>query len=292
MSARRDRRAMSHAVPNSSGSAAPRLAVPPGACDAHLHIIDDRFPGAGPSPGMTLADYRALQRRLGVTRAVLVQAKHHGTDPACMLDALAQLGADGRGIAVLTPDQATPALLRTLHVAGVRGLRFSLWNPADQLVTLDMLRPLVAKIAPLGWHAQIHMTGPQIVEAESVLSALPCPIVFDHMARLPVAEGPNHPGFAVVARLLARGDVWVKLSGAYLNTTTGAPYDDASRIARAFVAEAPDRMVWGSDWPHVTEKTHKPDDAQLLDLLGDWAGGTERAARILRDNPAQLYGFA
>ncbi|ONG50239.1 2-pyrone-4,6-dicarboxylate hydrolase [Pseudoroseomonas deserti] len=283
---------MSHAVPNSAGSAPPRLAVPEGACDAHLHIIDDRFTGAGPSPGMTLADYRLLQRRLGVARAVLVQAKHHGTDPACLLDALAQLGEDGRGIAVLTPEQATPALLRKLHDAGVRGLRFSLWNPADQLVTLEMLRPLVAKIAPLGWHAQIHMTGPQIVEAEAILANLPCPIVFDHMARLPVAEGPDHAGFGVVARLLARGDVWVKLSGAYLNTATGAPYADAGRIARAFVAEAPDRMVWGSDWPHVTEKTHKPDDAQLIDLLTDWAGSDAGAARILRDNPAQLYGFA
>ncbi len=282
---------MSHSVPHSAGSAAPRLAVPPGACDAHLHIIDDRFPGAGPSPGMTLADYRRLQRRLGVTRAVLVQAKHHGTDPSCLLDALAQLGEEGRGIAVLTPEQATPALLRTLHDAGVRGLRFSLWNPADQLVTLAMLRPLVARIAPLGWHAQIHMTGAQIVEAEAILSNLPCPLVFDHMARLPVAEGPDHAGFAVVARLLARGDVWVKLSGAYLNTRSGPPYADAGRIARAFLAEAPDRMLWGSDWPHVTERTHKPDDAQLLDLLGDWAGQAS-AARILRDNPAQLYGFA
>ncbi|WP_338662911.1 amidohydrolase family protein [Pararoseomonas sp. SCSIO 73927] len=276
------------AVPHSSGTAPPRRAAPPGACDAHLHVLDSRFPGAAPTSGMTLADYRLLQRRLGTTRAVLVQAKHHGTDPSALLDALARLGPDGRGIAVLPPD-APEAEFRRLDGAGVRGLRLSLWNPADAPLAMADIPALAARVAPLGWHLQLHLTAAQIAEAAGTLADLPCPLVFDHMARLPPEEGPDHPAFAAVARLLAAGRAWVKLSGAYLNTRTGPPYPDAARIARAFIAEAPERLVWGSDWPHVTE-AQKPDDAELLDLLSDWAG-PRQADRILVDNPAALYGF-
>ncbi|MBC9177170.1 amidohydrolase family protein [Pseudoroseomonas ludipueritiae] len=277
------------AAPHSAGTAPPRHPVPAGACDAHLHVLDNRFPGAAPVSGMTLADYRLLQRRIGTSRAVLVQAKHHGTDPAALLDALAQLGPDGRGIAVLPPG-APDEEFRRLNDAGVRGLRLSLWNPADAPLSLADLAPLAARVAPLGWHLQLHLTAAQILEAADVLAALPCPVVFDHMARLPPEEGPDHPAFAVVARLLQSGRAWAKLSGAYLNTRSGPPYPEAGRIARAFIAEAPERLVWGSDWPHVTEP-HKPDDALLLDLLADWAG-PRLTDRILVDNPATLYGFA
>ncbi|WBV45162.1 amidohydrolase [Pseudoroseomonas cervicalis] len=264
--------------------------VPEGACDAHLHILDARFPAAGPTPpGATLADYRAVQRRLGLSRAVLVQAKHHGTDPACLLEALAALGAAGRGIAVATPD-ISDAALRRLDSGGVRGLRFSLWNPADSQTSLEMLAPLAARIAPLGWHAQLHLTAEQIVDAAPILDALPCPMVFDHMARLPAGPGGAHPAFAVVARLLQQGRAWVKLSGAYLVDPAGPPWGAAGAIARAFLAEAPERLVWGSDWPHVTER-HKPDAATLLGLLAEWAGKPV-AARILSENAAALYGFA
>ncbi|MBP0494872.1 amidohydrolase family protein [Pararoseomonas indoligenes] len=277
------------AVPNSTGTAPPRHPVPPGACDSHLHVLDARFPGAALTSGMTLADYRLLQHRLGTSRAVLVQAKHHGTDPAALLDALAQLGPDGRGIAVLPPD--TPeAEFRRLDTGGVRGLRLSLWNPADAPLAMADIPALAARVAPLGWHLQLHLMADQIAAAAGMLADLPCPLVFDHMARLPPDAGPDHPAFAVVARLLQAGRAWVKLSGAYLNTRAGPPYSDAGRIAHAFVAEAPERLVWGSDWPHVT-KVHKPDDAELLDLLAEWAG-PRLADRILADNPATLYGFA
>lgn len=277
-------------VPHSAGIAPPRYQVPAGACDAHLHVLDNRFPGAGRVTGMALADYHLLQRRLGTTRAVLVQAKHHGTDPACLLDALAQLGPDGRGVAVLpldTPD----AEFRRLDAAGVRGLRLSLWNPADAPLALADLAPMAARVAPLGWHLQLHLTAAQILDAADTLTTLPCPLVFDHMARLPPEAGPDHPAFAVVARLLQAGRAWVKLSGAYLNTRSGPPYPEAGRMARAFLREAPERLVWGSDWPHVTE-AHKPDDALLLDLLAEWAGSAAATDRILVANPATLYGFA
>ncbi len=275
-----------------SGTARPRSAAPPGTCDAHIHILDPRFPttGAPTAAGMTLDDYRALQRRLGSTRAVIVQAKPYGTDNGCLLDALARLGPEGRGIAVVHPGIGA-AELRRLDEGGVRGLRFSVWNAADTITTIDMIEPLARRAADLGWHVQLHMSGDQIAESAAILGRLPCPLVIDHMGRLPVAAGLRHPAFRVITRLLDRGAAWVKLAGAYLNTATGAPgYDDATRVASGFVSAAPERLVWGSDWPHVTE-AHKPDDAGLFDLLGLWAGSERTRHRILVENPARLYGF-
>lgn len=278
-------------APNSAGEASPRTIIPANACDAHCHILDPRFaPGAGTRPaGMTVADYRLLQQRIGTGRSVFVQAKYHGTDHACLRDALAQMNGKARGIAVVTPE-VTDADLRELHAAGVRGLRFSVWNPADTIATIEMIEPLSHRIAPLGWHAQIHMSGEQIVAHAALLERLPCPIVIDHMGRLPPTTGTGHPAFATISRLIDLGRCWVKLSGAYLNTIDGPPYRDATRVAQAFTRLAPERLVWGSDWPHVTEQ-HKPDDAALIDLLEEWSGTDEIRTRILVDNPTVLYGF-
>lgn len=284
---------MAEAYPNSSGTGRPSAAVPTGACDAHIHVVDPRFPLAGPTDlaGATLADYQRIQARLGTTRAVLVQAKLHGTNHDALLDALADLGPDGRGIAVVGPDVPDAELAR-LDSGGVRGLRFSLWKASDALVTIDMLEPLARRIADLGWHAQIHMNADQIVEAAALLARLPCPIVFDHMGRLPPARGPDHPAFRVIAGRVEAGRAWVKLSGAYLDTETGPPdYADVTRTARAYVRLAPERVVWGSDWPHVTEP-RKPDDARLLDLARAWAGDAVTFAALMTTNAEGLYGFA
>ncbi|WP_202800603.1 amidohydrolase family protein [Hydrocarboniphaga effusa] len=281
------------AVPHSAGTERPRSRAPAHACDAHLHIADARFRHDFPQRfgGATFNDYRKLQQRIGVSRAVIVQTKIHGVDHACLLDALKQLGPNGRGIGVVTPEVDQAELLR-LDAGGVRGLRFSVWNPADAFTTLDMVEPLARRIADLGWHVQIHAMADQIVDAAPLLNRLPCPIVFDHMGRLPPAQGADHPAFGVICRLMDQRKAWVKLTGAYLNTTQGPPdYPDATRIARAFVAQAPDRLVWGSDWPHATEAT-PPDDARLFDLLGVWAGDEATRSRILVDNPVRLYGFA
>ncbi|MET7244411.1 amidohydrolase family protein [Methylobacterium sp. EM32] len=280
------------AFPNSAGMGLPRSGTVPKACDAHFHVLDPRFPTPETTrpDGTTFADYRAIQARLGTTRGVIVQAKYHRTDPACLLDALARLGPDGRGVAVVHPE-VQDAELRRLDAGGVRGLRFSVWNPADTVTTVAMIRPLARRIADLGWHAQIHMSGAQILAHADLLAELPCPIVIDHMGRLPPREGPDHPAFGVIARLIDGRRTWVKLSGAYLNTEQGPPdYADATRIARSFVGLAPERLVWGSDWPHVTEP-HKPDDAVLFDLLAEWAGSGRQRDRILVDNPAELYCF-
>jgi predicted TIM-barrel fold metal-dependent hydrolase len=154
-----------------------------------------------------------------------------------------------------------------------------------------MIEPLARRVAPLGWHVQINMAGAQIVELQGVLSRLPAPIVFDHLGR-PGPEGIAHASHGVVRGLVDAGRAWVKVSGAYGNSRSGPPYPEATVIAQAFVKAAPERLVWGSDWPHPTQPDDaKPDDALLLDLLAEWAPDEAVRRRILVDNPARLYGF-
>lgn len=281
-------------VPNSAGVKAPKLKAPENACDAHIHIMDNRFSSYTPViPGATASDYRLLQQRIGTTRVVIVQPKNYGTDNACTLDGIAQLGiANARGIAVLHPT-VTLEELRRLNDGGIRGIRFSLWNANDTVTTVDMIEPLAKRIDDFGWHVQLHMSGDQIVENAALLERIVCPIVIDHMGRMPATVGQKHPAFSVICRLIDKGRTWVKLSGAYLNTRVGPPsYEDATAIARSFSSYAPERIVWGSDWPHVTEKEHKPDDALLFDLLESWIPDEKIIEWALVRNPAMLYGFA
>jgi D-galactarolactone isomerase len=284
------------AVPNSAGSAAPRLAAPANACDCHMHIYDAaRFSPQRPQSRMqadaAVADYRLLQQRIGTSRVVIVTPAVYATDNAVTLDAIAQLGAGARGVAVVHP-VVSDVELRRLADGGVRGIRFTQFDPATAVTTLDMIEPLSRRIADLGWHAQIHMRADQIAAAESLWPRLPSTIVFDHMGRLPQPTGIDHPAFAIIRRLIDAGRTWVKLSGAYLDTRIGHPtYADATEVARTFAAAAPERMVWGSDWPHPTEK-QKPDDAVLFDLLADWVPDAATRHRVLVTNPEKLYGFA
>lgn len=282
-------------VPNSSGAGAPKLTVPVNACDCHMHIYDaEGFPPQRPGSRLQSnarpADYRLLQRRLGTTRTVVVTPAAYGTDNRVTVDAVARLG-NARGVAVVLPE-VTDAELRSLADGGIRGIRFTVFDPASAVTRIDMIEGLARRVNDLGWHVQIHMRGDQIVDAADMLERLVSLIVIDHIGRLPNPAGVDHPAFPVIRRLLDRGRTWVKLSGAYQDTKVGPPtYADVGKVARALVKAAPERMVWGSDWPHPTEKD-KPDDAMLLDLLADWAPDEATRRRILVDNPADLYGFA
>jgi predicted TIM-barrel fold metal-dependent hydrolase len=154
-----------------------------------------------------------------------------------------------------------------------------------------MIAPLAKRVVPLGWHLQINAPADKILEILPILERVPTPLVFDHLAHIPEPDGVNHPLFGKIRALLDKGETWVKLSGAYIDTKVGAPtYQDSSAVARAYVKAAPERLVWGSDWPHPTEQ-QKPDDAVLFDLLSDWAPDEAVRHRILVENPASLYGF-
>ncbi len=283
-------------IPNTSGVAHPKLTIPDNACDAHMHIYDAKFPQAADAAALHAAasveEYRLLQKRLGTTRTVVVTPRNYYTDNRVTLDAIERLGhANTRGVAVLRAD-VTDATLRTLHDGGIRGIRFSLYTPANAAATFEMVEPLAARIHEMGWHVQLHWTADQIAAHEDMLMRLPCTIVFDHMGRLPQPQSIAHPGHAIIKRLLDRGHTWVKLSGPYLDSKLGraGDYRDIDAVAQSWITAAQDRMVWGSDWPHPTEND-KPDDAALLDLLGRWTSEASIIQKILVDNPAQLYAF-
>jgi D-galactarolactone isomerase len=279
-------------VPWSAGTEPPKLKAPVNACDCHMHIYDARFPIA---PGATLksadalpADYRLLQKRIGTTRNVIVTPSTYGTDNSATLSGMAQLAPNVRGVAVVDVS-VTDAELKRLHGLGMRGTRFNLVQAGA--TTVEMLEPLSKRVHELGWHIQINAKPELIVEIESLLLRLPSPLVFDHLAHVPRDVGVEHPSYKTMRKLIDQGRTWVKLSGAYQDTKVGPPsYADATPIAQAYVKAAPERMVWGSDWPHPTEKD-KPDDAVLFDLLAQWVPDEVTRNRILVQNPEVLYGF-
>jgi D-galactarolactone isomerase len=292
--------AESHAqeAPNSTGSGAAKLKAPPNTADCHMHIYDPRFAETNRRPGLnpsnaTVQDYRLLQKRTGTTRVVVVTPRNYATDNRVTLDALAQLGANSRGVAVVHPT-VTDAELKTLNDGGIRGIRFSLGGAAA-VVTWDMVEPLAKRVADLGWHLQFNVDGEQIVEHADLLRRLPTAMVFDHMGHPTLPAGPDHPSVGIMRGLIDRGRTWVKLSGAYDNTKIGPPdYPDATKIAQTFVKAAPERLVWGSDWPHPSMQNRPPlpNDALLFELLGVWAPEEATRRRILVENPENLYGFA
>jgi len=290
--------AMPHAQPvaHSVGLNRPALALPRDACDSHMHIFDPRF---APSPHWKrqppraqVAVYRRLQQRLGTSRTVVVNPSTYGTDNACTLDALAQLGERARGVAVVG-DQVADRELDALAARRVCGLRVNFVTPQSWgITTPQMLTTLARKVARLGWHIQVFVQPEQLVALAPVLATLPVPLVVDHMGRIDPTEGIKGEAYAVARRLLDGGNTWMKLSGVYMRSRDGAPvYGDACDLGRALVAAAPERLVWGSDWPHTTEPPDTVNDAGLADVLAAWCDSTAVRDRILVDNPAELYGF-
>lgn len=287
----------SRPVPHSVGIERPAHALPEDACDSHMHIFDPRF---APSPHWQrqpphadVAAYRRLQQRLGTSRTVVVNPSSYGVNNACTLDALAQLGERSRGVAVVG-HQVADGELDALAAQRVCGLRVNFVTPQSWgTTTPEMLTTLARKVVRLGWHIQVFVQPQQLVALAPVLAGLPVPLVIDHMARIDPAEGVKGDAYAVARRLLDGGNTWMKLSGVYMRSRDGAPaYRDAFELGRALVAAAPERLVWGSDWPHTTEVPDTVNDADLADVLAAWCGSTAVRDRILVDNPAKLYGFA
>jgi len=235
-------------------------------------------------------DYRALQRRTGTTRGVIIQPSTYGTDNRLQIASRQTLGADNFRVVAVVAEDAPDAELRKLNEQGVRGVRFNLGFPG--ILTVASLKVLAPRLADLGWTCQINMRPKQIEDNAELLVSLPGQLVFDHLAQVPQPGGLDSAPYKIIRGLLDRGKTWIKLSGAYVSSKSGPPdYADAGAVAAAYVKAAPERMVWGSDWPHPSEKEQKPDDARLFDLLAEWAGSDAAFKRILVDNPATLYGF-
>jgi 2-pyrone-4,6-dicarboxylate lactonase len=278
----------------------PRIPFPAGACDCHAHIFGPaaEFPYVAERiytpPDSTWDHYRHLLNTLGVERAVLVQPSVYGTDNAAMLAALAAAGPGLRAVAVVDPDISAQEL-EALHQAGVRGLRFNLVDRHDarNVVPTDVLRAIGERIAPLGWHLELLVNLDEAPDFAAAVKDLPVAIVLGHLG-YPRGGAPSwlkHAGFAELQRLLGAGRCWIKLTGPYRISGTELPYHDVDEVARALIETAPERMLWGTDWPHAMMKKRMPNDGDLCDLLERWAPDARTRRRILVDNPVALYGF-
>ncbi len=272
----------------------PHPSVPDGACDCHVHIYDPaQGVGAGGAgrvmPEATLDVYRGVQARLGLRRAVIVQPNAYGMNNTTTLAAVAALGADACGVAIVTVDTPQEELAR-LHRGGIRGARCHMLG--TPLLSWDAVEAVASRVAPLGWHVQVQLDGRLLSEHNALLRRLPCPVVIDHIGKFLEPVPPDHEAAQVLLRLLETGRHWLKLAAPYEVSRAGGPnYSDVSPIAVAAIRAAPQRVVWASNWPHVGVDV-PPDDQALLDLLFAWTADEALSRQILVANPTALYGFA
>ena len=288
----------------------PRLPAIAGSCDTHAHVFGpgSRYPivpnGLYTPADALLSDYRHMLDVLGVERAVLVQPSVYGTNNDALLGALAADPLRMRGVAVL-PLDVEEAELERLHAAGVRGVRFNVVDVKSGKGAVDFqaLRGFAARIAPLGWHVEFLMHVDEQPQLDLLLEDFPTPVCFGHLGYLvPPAKGIEIAGFRALLSLMQQGRAWVKLTAPYRLSALDHPYEDVQQIARALVEAAPERVLWGSDWPHVQPRPGgpsgaplerpMPNDGDLFDVFNGWVPAANVRRRILVDNPAQLYGFA
>ena len=273
----------------------PRLPAPRLATDTHFHIFgpDARYPYVADReytpPEALPAACRQLFKTLGLGRAVLVQPSVYGADNRCAMDAASQLGVPAR-VVVVVPSETSDGELSRLHDGGARAVRFIVAH-AGGLPLADLER-FAARLQPMGWHVQLLLKATDLVALEPRLAALPSDFVIDHMGFIRPAEGgPEQPAFQVLLRLLRTGRCWVKFSGAYRLSTLFPGYPDLLPFARALVETRPDRLLWGSEWPHAVFKGRMPNTTDLSDLLLDWVPDAKTREQILVHNPAKLFGF-
>jgi 2-pyrone-4,6-dicarboxylate lactonase len=274
----------------------PAFRLPPGAVDAHCHVFGpgDQFPYA-PERNYTPCDAGkdalfALRDHLGVSRNVIVQATCHGADNSALADAL--LSADGRarGVATVHGDESD-AQLADLHAAGVRGVRFNFVRRLVDPKPDEHYHRIVERIAPLGWHVVVYFEAADLATRWDLLTSLPTTVVVDHMGRPDVTQPVDGPGFGLFLRLLAENaNYWSKVSCPERLSAVGPPdYSDVMPFARTVVERFPDRVLWGTDWPHPNMRSHMPDDGALVDLIPRIAPTADLQRRLLVDNPTRLY---
>jgi predicted TIM-barrel fold metal-dependent hydrolase len=287
-----------------------RFSVPAGACDCHTHIFGDpgRFPftpgrAYTPEPA-SVEEMRALHRALHMDRVVIVQPSVYGTDNACTLDAIRQLGPGARGVAVID-DKTSGAALDEMARGGIRGIRINLetGGETDPAVGRRRLQSALERVGGRNWHVQVYTRLSVIEGLKDLVLASPVPIVFDHFGGAQGALGVRQAGFDVLLNLVRSGRAYVKVSGAYRSSTHAPDYADAAPLARALVAANPQRILWGTDWPHPDSSTVPGrkatdiapllpiDDGRVMNQLAVWVPDAGPRTIILVDNPARLYGF-
>ncbi len=284
----------------------PVFEVPRGACDCHTHVFGpvDKFPYSSRrryTPGdASITDLEALHRALHIDRVVVVHPSPYEADNPCTVDAVRRMGGRARGVAVID-DKTSAQELSDMHAAGIRGVRVNLetYGEADPAVAGRALRQAAERVAPLGWHVQTYTNLRTIAALHNAILALPTTLVVDHFGRPKAAEGLGQAGLGALLALLRSGKVYVKISAAY-RISLLTDYSDVAPIARAMIEANPDRIVWGTDWPHpgaakrdpaVIEPFRPEDDGTALNRLAGWTKSSEELRKILVDNPVRLYQF-
>jgi predicted TIM-barrel fold metal-dependent hydrolase len=284
--------------------------VPAGACDCHTHIFGDprRFPFSPsrtytPEPA-TVEEMRDLHRALHTERVVIVQPSVYGTENACLLDAIKQVGAGARGVAVID-GQTSEAALDEMYRSGIRGIRLNLQTAfqADPAAARQLFQGAAERVKTRKWHIQIYARLAVIQALKDLVMAAPVPIVFDHFGGAQASLGVGQPGFDALLDVVQKGKAYVKISAPYRSSTQAPDYPDAAPLAKALIAANPRRVLWGTDWPHPDSASVasrkatdlaprlKVDDGSTLNLLPVWVPEAAKRTTILVDNPAKLYGF-
>jgi predicted TIM-barrel fold metal-dependent hydrolase len=276
----------------------PRVTLPPLAADCHAHIFGPRavYPYSPKRiytpPDAPLASYLSLLSVLGVERMVLVQPSVYGTDNRVMLNAMQELGARSRGVAVVE-DDVSDAELERMHAAGARGVRINVVDVAEDkgVIAMAPLIRLAERIKPFGWHVEFLMHADEFPTLDQTFANFPVDIVLGHLGYMRTDKGVANPGFQALLRLMRDRRAWVKLTGPYRIAVSEMPYPDVTPYAHALVAAAPGQVIWGTDWPHPKHDKAMPNDGEMCDRLLDWVPDADLRRRILVENPARLYGW-
>jgi predicted TIM-barrel fold metal-dependent hydrolase len=272
----------------------PRFRPPPQACDAHCHIFGpgSKFPydpkAAYVPPDAPFESLQKLHGTLGFERAVIVHASCHGADMRVTLDAIARSNGRYRGTAII--DESVTEFER-MHEGGIRAVRFNFVKHLGGRPDLSFFQRTIERIRPLGWHLILHLDAEDLVEFDAMFRKVPIPMVIDHMGRVKAAAGLEQKPFKVLLEWMKNDRFWVKVCGPERVSAMGPPFTDAVPFARALIEAAPERILWGTDWPHPNVGKHMPNDGDLVDLFTQMAPEPELQQKILVDNPARLYGF-
>jgi 2-pyrone-4,6-dicarboxylate lactonase len=276
----------------------PRFAVPPGTCDTHFHIMGPPqvFPFVESRlytpPAAPVEHYLSMAKAIGMERGVVVVPAVHGFENAVMHDAISKAGGKLRGMVRANPD-ATEADNKRLHAQGVRGIRFNLRPELEGVFDKDEMLRIVQRIRNLPWSVCLHIEADLVVEQAEMIRRLDMPVIIDHFAQIDSRDGFDTPAFRTMLDLMGEKHVWMKAAGTDRRILAGEPYDGVVKLARAFIAKAPDRVIWGTDWPHayVYQAGKMINDGELISFVADFAPDEATRKKILVDNPARLFEF-
>lgn len=287
--------ALSTAAPDPN-TKKPSFRPPPLACDAHCHIFGpaSKFPydpkAAYHPPDAPFEGLQRLHQILGIERAVIVHASCHGPDMRATLDGIARSNGKYRGTAIIDESYGDKEF-KHMADGGIRGVRFNFVKHLGGRPDMAFFQRTVARVKEMGWHLILHLDATDLVELDALFKKVPVPMVIDHMGRVKAAQGLDQPPFKVLLEWMKNERFWVKVCGPERVSSMGPPFSDAVPFARKLIEAAPERILWGTDWPHPNVGKHMPNDGDLMDLFAEMAPTPELQNKILVDNPARLYGF-